>query len=177
MQYLRMTIEQLNTLCENHIRSLWKLIHDSQCLISDYWSPKQSFLNFLSYVYARKTRKRIFDNWLKVSVACFNDEQRSVFNTNIEEILRGVTDKDPLSPFQSLNTFKRNSAKAYFLDALGGTGKTFTIRAIHALLHLRNRTVLPVATSKAVAASLLPGGCTALSVFKIPIPCFCRQCL
>ena len=66
---------------------------------------------------------------------------------------------------------KGNSERAYFLDAPGGTGKTFTIRAIQALLQLRNRTVLPVATS-AVAASLLPGGRTAHSVFKIPIPCF-----
>lgn len=58
-----------------------------------------------------------------------------------------------------------------FLDAPGGTGKTFKIRAIQELLELRGRKTIAVATS-AVAASLLPGGRTAHSVFKIPIPCF-----
>ena len=141
--------------------------------VSDFGLPEpQSELPDLPELHTcKENTEEDLRQLVESSVACFNDEQRSVFNTIVEEILPGVTDKDPFSPVQALNTFKGKSAKAYFLDAPGGTGKTFTIRAIQALLQLRNRTVLPVATS-AVAASLLPGGRTAHSVFKIPIPCF-----
>ena len=59
--------------------------------------------------------------------------------------------------------------RAFSLGAPWGTGKTFTIRANQALLQMRDRTVIAVASS-AVAGSILSGGRAAHSVFKSPIP-------
>ena len=65
----------------------------------------------------------------------------------------------------------------FFLDGPGGTGKTFVYKLL--LAHVRSeqavrpldqqRVALAVASS-GLAATLLPGGTTAHSRFKIPIP-------
>ncbi|CDF33944.1 ATP dependant DNA helicase PIF1 [Chondrus crispus] len=61
------------------------------------------------------------------------------------------------------------SRRLFFLDASGGTGKTFVLSTIQDFLRSRRKKVIAVATS-AVAAVLLDGGRTAHSVFKILIP-------
>ncbi|KAL3820594.1 hypothetical protein ACJIZ3_006499 [Penstemon smallii] len=55
----------------------------------------------------------------------------------------------------------------FFVDGPGGTGKTFLYRSLLAFVRSRNNIALAVATS-GVAASLLPGGRTAHSRFKLP---------
>ncbi|KAJ8736701.1 hypothetical protein PYW08_007357 [Mythimna loreyi] len=55
-----------------------------------------------------------------------------------------------------------------FLDAPGGTGKTFLTKLILAHLRNQNKIALAVASS-GIAATLLPGGKTAHTMFKIPI--------
>lgn len=55
-----------------------------------------------------------------------------------------------------------------FLDAPGGTGKTFLTKIILAQIRTQGRIALAVASS-GIAATLLPGGKTAHSMFKIPI--------
>ena len=86
-------------------------------------------------------------------------------------VLPGVSAKMPFSPVVLHNDAILQNGRVFFVDAPGGTGKTFVVRAIHALLQARERNVLPVASS-AVASSLLGGGRTAHSTFKIPIPCY-----
>ena len=110
---------------------------------------------------------------IKSIISCtekFRKEQRNVFNTILGEILPGVTADNPEAPVQ--RPFNHYSLRpcSYFLDAPGGTEKTFTIRAVQSALRLRKHKVIAVATS-AVAASLLEDGQTAHSAFKIPIPC------
>ncbi|KAL3818110.1 hypothetical protein ACJIZ3_004015 [Penstemon smallii] len=56
----------------------------------------------------------------------------------------------------------------FFLDGPGGTGKTFLYRALLAYVRCKGGIALAVASS-GVAASLLPGGRTAHSRFKLPI--------
>ncbi|XP_055804455.1 uncharacterized protein LOC129873391 [Solanum dulcamara] len=57
---------------------------------------------------------------------------------------------------------------AFFIDDPGGTGKTFLYRAL--LANVRSKGFIALATaSSGVAASILPGGRTAHSRFKIPI--------
>ena len=56
----------------------------------------------------------------------------------------------------------------FFIDGPGGTGKTFLYHALLATVRSRGFIALATATS-GVAASLLPGGRTAHSRFKIPI--------
>ena len=89
----------------------------------------------------------------------------------MSEILPGVTTENLDAPVQRPFNHKPTCSRAYFLGAPGGTGKTFTIRAIQSLLKIREHRVIAVATS-AVAASLLDGGRSAHSEFKIPIPCY-----
>ncbi|GBP62999.1 ATP-dependent DNA helicase PIF1 [Eumeta japonica] len=55
-----------------------------------------------------------------------------------------------------------------FLDAPGGTGKTFLTKVILAKVRGQGKIALAVASS-GIAATLLPGGKTAHTMFKIPI--------
>ena len=54
------------------------------------------------------------------------------------------------------------------MDGPGGTGKTFLYRALLAILRSQNKLVVAIATS-GVAASIMSGGRTAHSRFKIPL--------
>ena len=55
-----------------------------------------------------------------------------------------------------------------FLDAPGGTGKTFLINIILAKLRSEGKIALATASS-GIAATLLTGSCTLHSTFKIPL--------
>ena len=56
----------------------------------------------------------------------------------------------------------------FFIDAPGGTGKTFLTKLILANVRSQGHTALAVASS-GIAATLLPGGRTAHSTFKLPL--------
>ncbi|XP_075636671.1 uncharacterized protein LOC142608899 [Castanea sativa] len=56
----------------------------------------------------------------------------------------------------------------FFIDGLGGTGKTFLYRTILATLRKAGHIAIATATS-GIAATLLPGGRTSHSRFKIPL--------
>ena len=79
----------------------------------------------------------------------FNSEQKNVFQT----VLRSV---------------KRQDGKLFFLDAPGGTGKTFILQAILAEIRSSGEVALAVASS-GIAATMLDGARTAHSVFKLPL--------
>jgi len=57
----------------------------------------------------------------------------------------------------------------YYLDGPGGSGKTFTYNYLVAELHSRGCKVATAAWT-GIAATLLIGGRTAHSLFKLPIP-------
>ncbi|XP_049394612.1 uncharacterized protein LOC125858872 [Solanum stenotomum] len=61
-----------------------------------------------------------------------------------------------------------NKAGPFFIDGPRGTGKTFLYRALLATIRSMGYIALATATS-GVAASILPGGRTTHSRFKIPI--------
>jgi hypothetical protein len=58
--------------------------------------------------------------------------------------------------------------KLFFIDGPGGTGKTFLYNTILAKVRSEGKIALAVATS-GIAASLLDGGITAHSMFRIPL--------
>ncbi|KAG6732517.1 hypothetical protein I3842_01G182300 [Carya illinoinensis] len=67
-----------------------------------------------------------------------------------------------------LYTLVSNKAGAFFVDGPVGTGKTFLYRAL--LAEIRSKNMIALATaSSGVAASILLGGRTAHSRFKIPL--------
>lgn len=82
-----------------------------------------------------------------------NSEQRHAFCTIINAAVHRQPESDHL----------------FFIDGPGGTGKTFLYRAL--LAHFRSRGQLAIATATSgLAAIMMPGGRTAHSRFKIPVP-------
>jgi hypothetical protein len=59
-------------------------------------------------------------------------------------------------------------ARVFFVDGPGGIGKTFLYRCLIATIRLEGLIVVATTTS-GILASIMPGGCTAHSIFKIPI--------
>ena len=94
-----------------------------------------------------------------------------MFNTIVCEILPVFTAENLNTPVQCPFNHKSACFRACISDPPGGTGKTFSIRAVHSSLKIRKHTVIAVGKS-AVAASLPDGGRTVHSDFKIPIPCY-----
>ena len=64
-----------------------------------------------------------------------------------------------------------NEGDMFFLYGYGGTGKTYIWRTLASSLRAKNQIVIMVASS-GIASLLLPGGRTAHSKFKIPVPIF-----
>ncbi|KAG5565447.1 hypothetical protein RHGRI_001363 [Rhododendron griersonianum] len=67
-----------------------------------------------------------------------------------------------------LDHVNNNKNGSFFIDGPGGSGKTYLYRALLATIRSNGMIALATATS-GVAASILPGGRTAHSRFKIPI--------
>jgi len=61
-----------------------------------------------------------------------------------------------------------NKGKVFFVDGPGGTGKTYLCRTLLARIRSMDRIAIATATS-GIAASIMPGGRTVHSRFKIPI--------
>ncbi|KAM4015418.1 ATP-dependent DNA helicase pif1-like [Anomaloglossus baeobatrachus] len=67
-----------------------------------------------------------------------------------------------------LSFSENNKGGIVFLDAPGGTGKTFVINLLLTTFRQQNKIALAVASS-GIAATLLKGGRTAHSTFKLPL--------
>lgn len=67
-----------------------------------------------------------------------------------------------------MHSIKSDSGKKFFLNAPAGTGKTFIINSLLTKVRSNRRIALTVASS-GIAATLLEGGRTAHSAFKIPL--------
>jgi len=67
-----------------------------------------------------------------------------------------------------LSSIDSNDGGLFFVDGPGGTGKTFLYRALLAKVRSQNKIAVATATS-GVAASIMPGGRTSHSRFKIPL--------
>jgi ATP-dependent DNA helicase PIF1 len=73
-----------------------------------------------------------------------------------------------------MSTIDSKRGGLFFVDGPGGTGKTFLYRALLGTVHSQNKLAFATATS-GVAASIMPGGRTAHSLFKIPLTLDDRQ--
>ncbi|KAI0497090.1 hypothetical protein KFK09_023418 [Dendrobium nobile] len=110
----------------------------------------------------------------------FHDLNDELNNREISEERNVITPAEDLNIIHTLNSNQKNAFVEiinrvnqkrhgiFFIDGPGGTGKTYLYRAI--LSTLRNEGHIAIATATSgVAASILPGGRTAHSRFKIPI--------
>nr|XP_017221483.1 PREDICTED: ATP-dependent DNA helicase PIF1-like [Daucus carota subsp. sativus] len=85
----------------------------------------------------------------KKLLSTMNPEQKSVYNAILESV-------------------DKNEGGLFFVYGSGGCGKTFLWRTLISKLRSQGDIVLPVASS-GIAATLMPGGRTTHSRFKIPI--------
>ncbi|WVZ96732.1 hypothetical protein U9M48_042333 [Paspalum notatum var. saurae] len=92
----------------------------------------------------------------------------------IEPTAQDIALKDSLNEEQKaaydkiLATIDTDQGGVFFVDGPGGTGKTYLYKALLATLRSHGRIAVATATS-GVAASIMPGGRTAHSRFKIPL--------
>ena len=89
------------------------------------------------------------------------DPEDASFHKNLNNEQREAYD-------EILATIDRQRGGIFFVDGPGGTGKTFLYRALLATIRGQGKIVVATATS-GVAASIMPGGRTAHSRFKIPL--------
>lgn len=87
--------------------------------------------------------------FVNLNLPKLNDRQRNVYETIMQAV-------------------QNNDGGLYFLDAPGGTGKTFVISLILAAIRSQQRIALALASS-GIAATLLDGGRTAHSALKLPL--------
>ena len=79
-----------------------------------------------------------------------------------------LTDEQLYVYQQVLNSIEDDAGPIFFLDAPGGTGKTFLINLLLAKVRSDRGIALAVASS-GIAATLLEGGKTAHATFKLPL--------
>ncbi|KAK3222114.1 hypothetical protein Dsin_009139 [Dipteronia sinensis] len=84
-----------------------------------------------------------------LAISSLNSEQKSAYNVILERVFS-------------------EKPGAFFIDGPGGTGKTFLYRAILAIIRSKHFVAIATASS-GVSASILPGGRTTHSRFKIPL--------
>jgi PIF1-like helicase len=92
---------------------------------------------------------QLMDDFIRNNVPLLNAQQTEVYNT-----LMDAVDND--------------TGSIFFIDAPGGTGKTFVISLILATIRARQEIALALASS-GIAATLLDGGRTAYSALKLPL--------
>jgi ATP-dependent DNA helicase PIF1 len=101
-------------------------------------------------------------------------EIQKELSDNLDELLRYVDEnisllnEDQKFAYNTIMNAFHNNGGFFFLDAPGGTGKTFLINLILASIRKDNKIAIAVASSGA-AATLLHGGRTAHSFFKLPL--------
>jgi PIF1-like helicase/Helicase len=93
------------------------------------------------------------------------DEQKEIYENNL---LTMNTDQKVIFDEVMAAVNGRSTSKLFFVDAPGGTGKTFTFNTILAAVRSLRKVAISVASS-AIAAQLLVGGSTAHKRFSIPI--------
>ncbi|KAM0879624.1 hypothetical protein ACQ4PT_034106 [Festuca glaucescens] len=108
-----------------------------------------------------------FDNATGVEREIFEE---SVIEPNKEDInLSNSLNTDQKAAYEKImSAVHGNEGGVFFVDGPGGTGKTFLYRALLATIRGQKKIAVATATS-GVAASIMPGGRTAHSRFKIPL--------
>jgi len=111
-----------------------------------------------------RTVDGIFDRDLQRETQFNVDDLRLYVENNISKLVpeqRTIYDK-------IMGAIANRSGGLYFIDAPGGTGKTFLISVILASIRSSNKIALAIA-STGIAATLLDGGRTAHSALKLPL--------
>ncbi|PIA34480.1 LOW QUALITY PROTEIN: hypothetical protein AQUCO_03700032v1 [Aquilegia coerulea] len=85
------------------------------------------------------------------------------------QLINSLNEGQKIAFDQIVHSVEQHESILYFVDGPGGTGKTFLYKAI--LAHVRSKGNIALATATSgLAATMMPGGRTAHSRFKIPVP-------
>jgi hypothetical protein len=96
-------------------------------------------------------------------------EEASIEASNDDVALSDTLNKEQRAAFDEImSAINTKRGRLFFVDGPGGTGKTYLYRALLATIRSQNKIAIATATS-GVAASIMPGGRTAHSRFKIPL--------
>lgn len=104
-----------------------------------------------------------------------NREYMREMDYNVDDLFQTISNNEPLLNNDQMKVYSEiidsvnsGNGNIIFLDALGGTGKTFLINLLLAKVR-QQRKIAIAAESSAIAATLLEGGKTAHSAFKLPL--------
>ena len=105
--------------------------------------------------------------------ATINTEYIRETNYNHSRLLQIIQDEYRLNPEKKvhdiiLSSINSNEGKI-FLDAHGGTGETFLINLLLAKVRFDKKNIVLAVASSGIAATILEGGRTAHSIFKLPL--------
>ncbi|PWZ43652.1 putative ubiquitin-like-specific protease 1B [Zea mays] len=96
-------------------------------------------------------------------------EELSIEATTEDVALQETLNEEQKSAYEKiLSVVDTSNGGVFFVDGPGGTGKTYLYKALLAVLRSQDKIAVATATS-GVAASIMPGGRTAHSRFKIPL--------
>ncbi|KAL5580073.1 hypothetical protein UlMin_012515 [Ulmus minor] len=108
-----------------------------------------------------KFRIAMCEDYSQLNISSFNVINKAL--QYIASMLESMGKK-----YKSISFIFNNEVGAFFIDGLGGTGKTYLYRAL--LATVRSKKLIALATaSSGVAAAIMPGGRTAHSRFKLPL--------
>eukprot|EP00267_Zea_mays_P028013 XP_008657432.1 ATP-dependent DNA helicase PIF1-like [Zea mays] len=96
--------------------------------------------------------------------------EEEIIEATIEDVALQETLNEEQKPAYEkiLSVVDTSNGSVFFVDGPGGTGKTYLYKALLAVLRSQDKIAVATATS-GVAASIMPGGRTAHSRFKIPL--------
>ena len=96
------------------------------------------------------------------------EEQNLGFDEDHLKIVETLNAEQMAGYEEILDHVLKNKGQVFFVDGPGGTGKTYLYKAL--IAKVRSMDLIAVATATSgIAASIMPGGRTAHSRFKIPI--------
>uniref|UniRef100_A0A0R0EF43 ATP-dependent DNA helicase n=1 Tax=Glycine max TaxID=3847 RepID=A0A0R0EF43_SOYBN len=130
---------------------------------------QRSLTNYPSMPYPEDVNCSTYldNNLILVELNYDNQELRSEF----EHLFSHMTEEQASIYNQIVEVVNKDEGGMFFLYGYGGTGKTYIWKTLASSLRANNKIVIMVASSD-IASLLLPGGRTAHSKFKIPVPIF-----
>jgi hypothetical protein len=180
---LRRLFATILVFCEPHdIRTLWN--NHLEAMSEDYRRNCKN-ATAVEQMVLRNIRDMLQSMGKKIKLFPLPkiDEQNDTTNnipreiteeTNIEvdtedmDLPKRLNDEQKNTYKEILTSVDSDGGGLFFVDGPGGTGKTFLYRALLATIRGQGKIALATATS-GVAASIMPGGRTAHSRFKIPL--------
>ncbi|SAL94734.1 hypothetical protein, partial, partial [Absidia glauca] len=139
------------------------VLESSQSGLARFPSLPQEYIHFFDGVDEMDTliemESRDFNisdqqNYLEEQIPRMNNDQQAAYNCITNALHHDGQDA--------------NQPRLFFVNGAGGTGKSLLFKILLANVRAQGQIALPVASS-GIAATLLPGGRTAHSRFKIPL--------